>query len=289
MVLRVAVLCGAMRSRRMRLGVAAVTLAASIALPDVGVVAQDDPCSLIPITELEAVTGTIDTGAYPSDGDCRWGGKTVGDDIIDIELILDIGVDPAGYVGNYGDTQAVQVAGADGYLYAGIGAAIVAVRLASSTPLLSASTTGDQDAAAMATALLAVAVGRLAPDGVPPPTGPSTSPTPAPPPTFAGPTPLADVSDCARRIGVVDLTDPVTIDAVDECRFLDGGADVARDVLEAGGTRRSGVGRGVGVRVVVRRPRPAAADARVRGPVDPGHGRGFRRPARRGGRAGRPP
>ena len=44
---------------------------------------------------------------------------------------------------------------------------------------------------------------------------------------------------------------------------------------------RSGVGRGVGVCVVVRRPRPAAADARVRGPVDPGHGRGFRRPALR--------
>lgn len=65
-----------------------------------------------------------------------------------------------------------------------------------------------------------------------PPVPVSTAPT-----ADTTPSPLADAGDCRRRIEATVLTDVTTIDAVDECRFIAGGAQAARDVLTAGGTR----------------------------------------------------
>jgi len=75
------------------------------------------------------------------------------------------------------------------------------------------------------------------PPSIPPAAQPTTPPpTAAPPPTLA-PTPIADASDCRDRILAADLRNSATIDEVDECRFIEGGADAAAEVLAAGGTR----------------------------------------------------
>jgi hypothetical protein len=51
------------------------------------------------------------------------------------------------------------------------------------------------------------------------------------------PTALIAPTDCGARIGAANLTDEATINAVDDCRFTAGGAEAARSVLAAGGSR----------------------------------------------------
>ena len=67
-----------------------------------------------------------------------------------------------------------------------------------------------------------------------------TPPVPAtatPASAVVEPSPLADASDCRARIEAIKLDDVNAIDDVDECRFIDGGAQAASDVLAAGGSR----------------------------------------------------
>src|SRR4029078_9774380 len=101
-----------------------------------------DPCALITIDEIEAITGAVGVEANSSDALCQWHCTPPDGYFLDVRLMPDV-IDAEQFMSGNTPYDEIEVSGFPAFRYAGPGITMIAVQLPASAPCVALDTCVD--------------------------------------------------------------------------------------------------------------------------------------------------